>query len=359
MRKFNPTATRYGFNGKEKENSFGNGEGSHLDFGDRIYDARVPHLLSLDGRAKDFPWLSPYAYAANNPIKYIDKNGEGPEDPVTQTLTYYNDGIVMSELSFCGCSTGNFHLKKQYEAGKVSFKQLGAKTVYQIQNDDGTFRNVTALEFGIHNQANPEAWLDAAEWLPGGEVVEFGRAVKDKNYGQAAFVVGMAFVPFDKVLRTAGKATVWTFKHTAGKAVRFTAKQLWSKHPFFRGVIIEGIAAKTKYKNFAHMLFTGPNGAMTPYFPYFDFLKGNKAISLKTTNAKSGFGSIKKNIDDLFNFVKGSAKNGEVLINEVQVDIIVPDDYNQNLLKDVIQYGKDKGVKVKIFTTSEALDIVD
>lgn len=46
-----------------------------------MYDPRIARFSSTDPRFKEFPWLSPYAYAANNPIFFIDKNGEGPEPP--------------------------------------------------------------------------------------------------------------------------------------------------------------------------------------------------------------------------------------------------------------------------------------
>lgn len=36
----------------------------------------VPRFTTIDPKAEQFPWQSPYCYAANNPIKFIDKNGE-------------------------------------------------------------------------------------------------------------------------------------------------------------------------------------------------------------------------------------------------------------------------------------------
>ena len=71
-------AYRYGFNGMRKENSFGNGSGSHLDFGARIYDSRIGRFRSIDPRWNEYESMSPYVYAANNPIFYTDDNGEGP-----------------------------------------------------------------------------------------------------------------------------------------------------------------------------------------------------------------------------------------------------------------------------------------
>mgnify|MGYP003444189371 FL=1 len=68
---------RYGFNGKEDDTEI-KGEGNSYDFGSRIYDPRVARFLSLDPRSREFSGLSPYAYAANDPIGFIDEEGEGP-----------------------------------------------------------------------------------------------------------------------------------------------------------------------------------------------------------------------------------------------------------------------------------------
>ena len=69
---------RYGFQGQEKDDEV-KGDGNSIDFGGRsIYDGRVARFISIDPRWRDFTSMSPYAFAANNPIIFIDENGEGP-----------------------------------------------------------------------------------------------------------------------------------------------------------------------------------------------------------------------------------------------------------------------------------------
>ena len=69
---------RYSFNGKEKTDEV-SGSGNNLDFSGRsIYDTRLSRFTSVDTRFRDYPALSPYSFAANNPIIYIDQDGEGP-----------------------------------------------------------------------------------------------------------------------------------------------------------------------------------------------------------------------------------------------------------------------------------------
>ncbi len=72
---------RYGFNGKEKDNSTGEG---NLDFGARIYDGRIGRFLSVDPLYRESPNLSPYIFAGNNPVKFIDADGLFKLDPSLQ-----------------------------------------------------------------------------------------------------------------------------------------------------------------------------------------------------------------------------------------------------------------------------------
>ncbi len=66
---------RYGFNGMEKDDEI-KGNGNSYDFGARIYDARVGRWLSVDPMAGRYPSFTPFGFAANNPIFYLDPNGK-------------------------------------------------------------------------------------------------------------------------------------------------------------------------------------------------------------------------------------------------------------------------------------------
>ena len=74
------TDYRYGFNGMERDDEL-KGNGNSYDFGARIFDPRIGKFISVDPRERDFSFMSPYCYAANSPILFIDRDGEGPEPP--------------------------------------------------------------------------------------------------------------------------------------------------------------------------------------------------------------------------------------------------------------------------------------
>jgi RHS repeat-associated protein len=69
-----PGKYRYGFNGKEWENST-KGNADQIDYGERMYDNRAGRFLSVDPKYRNFPWYTPYQYAGNKPIVNLDLDG--------------------------------------------------------------------------------------------------------------------------------------------------------------------------------------------------------------------------------------------------------------------------------------------
>ncbi|MFN4086539.1 MAG: RHS repeat domain-containing protein [Spirosomataceae bacterium] len=66
----------YKFNGKQE-----NGFSGLTDFGGRYLDRHLGVWAQVDPLAEKLPFSSPYAYALNNPLKYIDPDGRLPIIP--------------------------------------------------------------------------------------------------------------------------------------------------------------------------------------------------------------------------------------------------------------------------------------
>ncbi|MFV0554273.1 MAG: RHS repeat-associated core domain-containing protein [Mangrovibacterium sp.] len=69
--------TPFLFNGKELDEETG-----LYYYGARYYNPRTSIFYGCDPLMEEYFWQSPYAYAANNPVRFIDWNGEGPKDRV-------------------------------------------------------------------------------------------------------------------------------------------------------------------------------------------------------------------------------------------------------------------------------------
>jgi len=75
QRTYNSPDYRYGFNGKEKDESGEWGDLTHYDYGFRIYNPGIGRFLSVDPLSPDYPMLTPYQFASNTPIVAKDLDG--------------------------------------------------------------------------------------------------------------------------------------------------------------------------------------------------------------------------------------------------------------------------------------------
>jgi RHS repeat-associated protein len=66
---------RFGFNGQEADNEvYGDKQSYTADFWQ--YDTRLGRRWNIDPKASEFPWISTYATFGNNPIWFVDPDGE-------------------------------------------------------------------------------------------------------------------------------------------------------------------------------------------------------------------------------------------------------------------------------------------
>jgi len=84
---------RYGFNGKERDNSTG---AHNYDFGARIYEGRLGKWLAIDPKSAKYPFTSPFNFVLNSPVQFIDPNGEHIDVTITKNE---QDGTTQIHIS--------------------------------------------------------------------------------------------------------------------------------------------------------------------------------------------------------------------------------------------------------------------
>ncbi|MBL0113107.1 MAG: hypothetical protein IPP42_20645 [Saprospiraceae bacterium] len=82
---------KYQYNSKENVTDLGLGL---YDYGARWYDGGIAKFLEIDPSSHKYSWQSPFVYAINNPIRFIDKNGEGPGDRVLGAIAAVIDNFL-------------------------------------------------------------------------------------------------------------------------------------------------------------------------------------------------------------------------------------------------------------------------
>ncbi len=162
---------KYKFGGKElQSNEFSDGSGMELyDFHARNYDPQIGRFWGGDKKADKLVQWSPYTYAVNNPILFVDPDGKFPYPIHIRSFAPWSSFGLGFGGDSRGYSTG---AGKRFEGGTVTSR---VQQTFTVDPSKGTYTNLRTWSDESHHPL-----LGTKTASPTGEISNF-KSSTDKN----------------------------------------------------------------------------------------------------------------------------------------------------------------------------------
>jgi len=128
-RSYNSSSQRHGFNGKENDS-----ETETMDFGARLLDGNLGVWLAVDPLAGKYPDLSPYNFAGNLPVLFIDIDGMKFVNPYKAKVAELMQNVATAQAIYDEYIKNNPGLSLQELKDSQEVNNLNSAQAVLIQN---------------------------------------------------------------------------------------------------------------------------------------------------------------------------------------------------------------------------------
>ena len=180
----------YKYGGKELDRTNGL---DMYDYEARHYDPIFPHFITMDELCEKYPSISPYAYCAGNPIRYVDPTGNDWKEAKEILSKSYSVNVSVGFIANFKMDVGGYNVGAGVDVGSTNIisYENGEMKEYENNMSEGMSLGIgvisyenerTAIEKDDYGVVENENRLNIGPFSVGTKSVGYGMKTPDGQW---------------------------------------------------------------------------------------------------------------------------------------------------------------------------------